>query len=71
MIIADNHPVFDRAPQLDQLRHDLAVLTSDVRGLELPAVILALLQRADELAVLADEPGQDLTAVRAFLGGDQ
>ena len=64
-------PLFDRGPVLDKLRLDLATCTSDCRGLELPAIILALLERAEELTVIANERGIDLTAIRAFLGGDQ
>jgi hypothetical protein len=60
----------DRMPQRDQLRHDLGVLTSDVRGLPLVEVILALLHRAEELTVIADERGEDLSTIRAFLGGE-
>jgi hypothetical protein len=71
MITIDQPPVIDRSVQRDQLSHDLGVLTSDVRGLPLVDVILVLLRRADELAVLANEQGLDLSAVSAFLGDEQ
>jgi hypothetical protein len=60
----------DRTPQHDQLRHDLGVLTSDIRGLPVVDVILVLLSRAEELTVIADERGEDLSAIREFLGGE-
>ena len=46
--MTDQAPLFDRAPVLDKLRLDLATCTSDCRGHELPAIILALLERAEE-----------------------
>jgi hypothetical protein len=60
----------DRTPQRDQLRHDLGVLTSDIRGLPLVEVILALLRCAEELTLIAAERGEDLESVRAFFGGE-
>lgn len=69
--MTDQAPLFDRAPLLDKLRLDLATCTSDCRGHELPAIILALLERAEELTVIANERGMDLSAVRAFLGGEE
>jgi hypothetical protein len=70
-MIVDQAPIMDRTVQRDQLSHDLGVLTSDVRGLPLVDVILVLLRRAEELTVIANERGIDLTAIRAFLGGEQ
>jgi hypothetical protein len=70
MITQDSPAIFDRSPQLNQLDHDLGVMTSDVRGLPLVDVILALLRRAEELTLIADERGEDLSAIRAFLSGD-
>jgi hypothetical protein len=69
MITIDQPAVIDRTPQRDQLRHDLGVLTSNIRGLPLVDVILVLLHRAEELTVIADERGEDLEPVRAFFGG--
>jgi hypothetical protein len=69
-MIVDTTPLFDHGPHRDKLRSDLGAVTSDVRGLPTVDVILALLQRAEELTVIADERGEDLTPIRAFFGGD-
>jgi hypothetical protein len=69
-MIIDSPPVFDYGPHRDKLRSDLGAVTSDVRGLPTVDVILALLHRAEESTVIADERGEDLTPIRAFLGGD-
>jgi hypothetical protein len=70
MITIDTPPVIDRSVQRNQLDHDLGVLTSNIRGLQLVDVIMALLRRAEELTLIADERGEDLSAIRAFLGGE-
>jgi hypothetical protein len=69
MITQDTPPVIDRTPQRDQLRPDLCVLTSDIRGLQVVEIILALLTRAEELTIIADERGENLHPLRAFFGG--
>jgi hypothetical protein len=69
-MIIDSTPIFDHAPHRDKLRSDLGAVTSDVRGLPTVDVILALLQRAEELTALANEIGEDLTRIRAFFGSD-
>jgi hypothetical protein len=71
IVIKDSPPVIDRSVQRNQLDHDLAVMTSDIRGLPVVDVILALLRRAEDLAVIADERGEDLKLVRAFFSGDE
>jgi hypothetical protein len=69
-MIVDTPPVFDRTPHLQKLDNDVAVVTSDLRGLPTVDVILALLHRAEELTQFAIDRGEDLTPIRAFFGSE-
>jgi hypothetical protein len=69
-MIVDSLPVFDYGSHRKKLRSDIGAATSDVRGLPAVDMVLILLERAEQLAAIADERGEDLTPIRAFLGGD-
>jgi hypothetical protein len=64
---------FDRTAQLNKLKLDLETATTSAKqsGVALADVILALLQRADELCELADETNVDISRVRGAFEMEQ
>jgi hypothetical protein len=69
-MIVDSPPVLDHGPHRQKLRSDIGAATSDVRGLPAVDMVLILLERAEQLAAIADERGEDLTPIRSFFGGE-
>jgi hypothetical protein len=63
-------PLFDRTPQLAKLRTDLQMATTNAEqtGVSVQDVILALLQRAEDLCEV--HPDVDLTRIGQFFAGD-
>jgi len=65
-----NHAaIIDRSPQRQKLDTDLQTVTTSAwqTGVELPDIVLALLQRADELSALAADAGVDMSALEGVL----
>jgi hypothetical protein len=62
-MITSTKEIVDNRPVIEKLRVDLRTCTSDVRGVDLPEIIVEVLRRANELAEIAVERGVDLTAV--------
>jgi hypothetical protein len=64
--------VADRSVQVAKLKTDLQVATSnaELTGVPLQDVVLALLQRSEDLCMLGSERGLDLTRVGQFFAGD-
>jgi hypothetical protein len=61
----------DRTPQLEKLRFDIATATANAEqhGIALPDIVVALLQRGEDLCQGA-ERGLDLSRVKQFFGAD-
>jgi hypothetical protein len=72
MITIDQPAVLDWSVQIAKLKTDLATSTFNAEqcGVPLPDIVLTLLQRAEDLCLLANDRGLDLTRVGAFFGGD-
>jgi hypothetical protein len=62
----------DRTPQLEKLRLDIETCTANAEqhGVGLQDIVLQLLQRAEDLCLLGNERGLDLTRVGQFFAGD-
>jgi hypothetical protein len=69
-MIVDAPPVLDHEPRRQKLRSDIGAATSDVRGRPAVDMVVILLERAEQLAAIADGRGEDLTPIRAFFGGE-
>jgi len=64
--------VADRSVQLEKLKLDIATATANAEqhGVGLQDIVLQLLQRAEDLCLLGNERGLDLTRVGQFFAGD-
>jgi hypothetical protein len=64
--------VADRSVQVAKLKTDLQVATSnaELTGVPLQDIVLALLQRSEDLCLLGNERGLDLSRVGAFFQQD-
>jgi hypothetical protein len=64
--------VADRSVPLEKLKLDIAIATANAEqhGIGLQDIILALLQRSEDLCPLGSERGLDLCRVGAFFAGD-
>jgi hypothetical protein len=62
----------DRTPQLEKLRLDIATATASAEqhGIPLQDIVLALLQKSEDLCLLGSERGLDLARVGDFFAGD-
>jgi hypothetical protein len=64
--------VADRSVPLEKLRLDLQTATTNAEqhGIALPEIIVALLQRGEDLCQLGAKRGLDLSRVKQFFGAD-
>jgi hypothetical protein len=67
-----DHAFIDRTPQIEKLRLDIETCTANAEqhGIALPDIIVALLQRGEDLCQLGAERGLDLSRVKQFFGAD-
>jgi hypothetical protein len=72
MVMLQNSVTIDRSQQLDKLRTDISTATTSAQqaGVAMADVVLAMLQRADELCELAEDIGDDMSKLSAAFGGD-
>jgi hypothetical protein len=68
----DSPAVLDCSVQVAKLKTDLETSTfhAEQSGIPLPDIVLTLLQRAEDICVLANERGLDSSRVGAFFAGD-
>jgi hypothetical protein len=64
--------VADRSVQLEKLKLDIATATASAEqhGIPLQDIVLALLQKSEDLCLLGSERGLDLARVGDFFAGD-
>jgi hypothetical protein len=68
-MLTDAPPVFDRSPQRQKFVIDLQTATTSAwqSGVELPDIVLSLLERADELSAIAADTGVDMSKLSGIL----
>jgi hypothetical protein len=66
-----NSVTIDRGPQLEKLKLDISTATTSAQqsGVAAADVVLALLQRADELCAIAEDIGDDMSKLATAFGG--
>jgi hypothetical protein len=66
----ENNVIMDRAPQIEKLKLDISTAATSAQqaGVAMADVVLALLERADELCELANDTGADMAKLAEVFG---
>jgi hypothetical protein len=71
-MIVKNTVTLDRGPQIEKLKLEIGTATNTAQqaGVQMPDIVLALLQRADELCAVAEDVGTDMSKLSTAFGDD-